>query len=185
MSAETDVLLYAVIGLFSFMMIMFVPFIAWIKLGGHPEGTYRIFRIKYFSAIFIDTENTPRRFPLRLSKIKTGAPTLPPYFEYHGFANAVGRYYTNPKGATRHNGRSSWYYYPDNPFPIDILKMGSDPLISAEGLERAFADETVIDFTKVGKERKKSQGSNRLLLGGVIFVVIMALIGLAYLVRPH
>jgi hypothetical protein len=185
MSAETDTLLYAVIGLFSFMIIMFVPLMVWIKLGGHPEGTYRILRIKYFSPIFIDAGRTPRRFILKFSKLTTGAPTLPAYFKIEGFSNALGRYYTDMNNSTNHNGRPSWYYHPDNPFPIPMLTLKQEAIISAQELEKAFNDDTVLDFMKVGKERKKSQGSNRLLLAGVVILVVISLIYLASLVRPH
>jgi hypothetical protein len=180
----TDTVVFLAVGLFAITILFELPLIAWIRLGGHPEGTYRIFRIKYFSPIFIDAEKTPRRFILRMVAIKTGAPELPPYFEYRGFANGVGRYYLDPTNQTRHTGRMSQYYYPDNPFPIPMLTMARNPLMSAESLEKAFNDESVLDFLKVGKERKKSSSNRNLYLAIAAFIIVVVA-GLAFLVRPH
>jgi hypothetical protein len=176
-------LIIAIVGINLFIMSMVIPLIAFIRLGGWPEGFYRIFRIKYFSAIFIDAEGTPRRFPLRFSILKTGAPELPAYFEYKGFANGVGRYYTDKLNQTKHNGRMSQYYYPDNPFPIPIMTMARSTLLGAEQLEKAFNDETVIDFLKVGKEKKEKK-SSRLKTLAILFIVFIATVaGLAFLLR--
>lgn len=137
------------------------------------EWAYRIFRIKYFSPIFIDSENTPRRFVLPSSIIKTGDPALPPYFEYKGFANGVGRYYLDRLNQTKHNGRMSQYYHPDNPFPIPLLTMAANPIISAESLEKMYNDESILDFLKVGKA-KKEQKSRRLLTMAIVFIMMVA-----------
>lgn len=147
------------------------------------ESFYRVFRIRYFSPIFIDSEGTPRRFPMRSSIIKTGDPNLPPYFEYKGFANGVGRYYLDRLNQTKHNGRMSQYYHPDNPFPIPMLTLGASPIISAEALEKMYNDESIIDFVRVGKEKKTKEPSRlrRLLLLAVIFISMVA--GLAYFLR--
>jgi hypothetical protein len=172
-----------IVGVNLLIFMMIGPLIAWIRLGGHPEGTYRIFRVKYFSAIFIDAEGTPRRFPLRQSLLKTGAPELPAYFEFKGFANGVGRYYTDKLNQTKHSGRMSQYYMPDNPFPIPIMTMARSALLGAEQLEKAFNDETVIDFLKVGKE-KKVKGSSRLKTLAILLIVfIITVAGLAFLLR--
>ena len=172
------VIVYALTGLLTLMIIAVVPLVAWVKLGGNPEGTYRIFRVKYFSAIFIDAERTPQRFPLKSSRLKFGAPELPAYFEYKGFANGVGRYYLDPSNQTKHSGRMSQYYYPDNPFPIPILTMARDALMSAEKLEKEFNDTSVLDFLKVGKkEREKKSNTGRLLvIGFVAFVIFIILL---------
>lgn len=180
----SDLVLFAIAGIFIITFGLELPLLIWIRLGGHPEGTYRILRIKYFSPIFIDAGRTPRRFILRFKELKTGAPTLPAYFRITGFANALGRYYVDPSNTTNHNGRESWYYHPDNPFPIPMLTLRKEAMISAQELEKAFNDETVIDFLKVGKERKKSTSNRNLYLAiGVFIIVVVA--GLAFLVRPH
>lgn len=147
------------------------------------EWFYRAFRIRYFSAIFIDADGTPRRFPLRTSMIKTGDPKLPPYFEYQGFANNVGRYYLDKANQTKHNGRMSQYYFPDNPFPIPIYTMAKNPEISAEALEKMYNDESLLDFQKIGKERKQKGTNNlrRLLLVVVVFIAMVA--ALAFYLR--
>ena len=81
-------LIYAIAGAFTFFMFIFGILLIWVKLGGWPEGTYRMLRIPYFSAIFVDAGGTPRRFPLKLKELKTGENTLPAYFHFKGFANA-------------------------------------------------------------------------------------------------
>lgn len=175
---DTTDLIFFFIGIQIFVIVLTVPLIAFVKLGGWPEGFYRIFRIKYFSPIFIDSENTPRRFPLRSSIIKTGDPKLPPYFEYKGFANGVGRYYLDKLNQTKHNGRMSQYYYPDNPFPIPLLTMAANPVISAESLEKMYNDESILDFLKVGKEKaekKSSRLKTLLLLAGVFIAMVVGL----------
>lgn len=173
-----DSLIYALIGFDVLMLISMVPFIIFIRLGGWPEGYYRMFRIKYFSAIFIDSEGTPQRFPLKSKLLTTGAPELPSYFSFKGFANAVGRYYLDKKEQTKHNGRMSQYYWPDNPFPIPILTLSKNAVLSAESLEKAFHDETVIDFMKVGKEKKEKKSSvgRILIIAAVSFVIFIIML---------
>ncbi len=180
---DSSSLIFVFIGIQIFVILLTFPLILFVKLGGWPEGFFRIFRVKYFSPIFIDSENTPRRFPLRSSIIKTGDPNLPPYFEYKGFSNGVGRYYLDKNNQTKHNGRMSQYYYPDNPFPIPLLTLAHNPMISAEALEKMYHDESILDFLKVGKE-KKVKGSNRLRTLVILFVVFIATVaGLAFLLR--
>ena len=168
-------LIFVFIGIQIFVLLLTFPLILFMKLGGWPEGFYRIFRVKYFSPIFIDSENTPRRFPLRSSIIKTGDPNLPPYFEYKGFSNGVGRYYLDKMNQTKHNGRMSQYYYPDNPFPIPLLTLAHNPMISAESLEKMYHDESILDFLKVGKEKKTAKGRGWLLYA-VIGLVMLAVV---------
>jgi len=168
-------LIFVFIGIQIFVLLLTFPLILFMKLGGWPEGFYRIFRVKYFSPIFIDSENTPRRFPLKSSIIKTGDPNLPPYFEYKGFSNGVGRYYLDKVNQTKHNGRMSQYYYPDNPFPIPLLTLAHNPMISAESLEKMYNDETVLDFLKVGKEKKTAKGRGWLLYA-IIGLVMLAVV---------
>jgi len=169
-------LIFIIIGVQLFVLLLTGPLILFVKLGGWPEGFFRIFRVKYFSPIFIDSENTPRRFPLRSSIIKTGDPNLPPYFEYKGFSNGVGRYYLDKMNQTKHNGRMSQYYYPDNPFPIPLLTLSHNPMISAESLEKMYNDESILDFLKVGKEKKAQKGRGWLLYGVIGLVMIAVVI---------
>jgi len=169
-------LIFVFIGIQIFVLILTFPLILFMKLGGWPEGFFRIFRVKYFSPIFIDSENTPRRFPLRSSIIKTGDPNLPPYFEYKGFSNGVGRYYLDKMNQTKHNGRMSQYYYPDNPFPIPMLTLSHNPMISAESLEKMYNDESILDFLKVGKEKKTAKGRGWLLYAVIGLVMIAVVI---------
>ncbi len=169
-------LIFIIIGFQLFVLALTFPMVLFIKLGGWPEGFFRIFRVKYFSPIFIDAENTPRRFPLRSSIIKTGDPNLPPYFEYKGFSNAVGRYYLDKMNQTKHNGRMSQYYYPDNPFPIPLLTLSHNPMISAESLEKMYHDESILDFLKVGKEKKTTKGRGWLLYAVIGLVMIAVVI---------
>jgi len=169
-------LIFIIIGVQLFVLLLTGPLILFVKLGGWPEGFFRIFRVKYFSPIFIDSENTPRRFPLRSSIIKTGDPNLPPYFEYKGFSNGVGRYYLDKMNQTKHNGRMSQYYYPDNPFPIPLLTLSHNPMISAESLEKMYNDESILDFLKVGKEKKAQKGRGWLLYAVIGLVMIAVVI---------
>ncbi len=169
-------LIFIIIGFQLIVLTLTFPMVLFIKLGGWPEGFFRIFRVKYFSPIFIDSENTPRRFPLRSSIIKTGDPNLPPYFEYKGFSNGVGRYYLDKMNQTKHNGRMSQYYYPDNPFPIPLLTLSHNPMISAESLEKMYNDESILDFLKVGKEKKTAKGRGWLLYAVIGLVMIAVVI---------
>ena len=170
-------LIFIIIGFQLIVLTLTLPMVLFIKLGGWPEGFFRIFRVKYFSPIFIDSENTPRRFPLRSSIIKTGDPNLPPYFEYKGFSNGVGRYYLDKMNQTKHNGRMSQYYYPDNPFPIPLLTLAHNPMISAESLEKMYHDESILDFLKVGKEKKTAKGRGWLLYAvmGLVMITVVIL----------
>lgn len=180
MTAADDSLVFALVGFIFLLLMIMIPAFIWVKLGGHPEGTYRILRKKYFSAIFIDGEGTPQRFPLPSELIKTGAPELPPYFTLKKplFSNGVGRYYLDKKEQTKHTGRMSQYYFPDNPFPIPIMTLSKNPSISAEGLEKAFNDETMIQFLQVGKEKKekKSRTGRFLVIGFVAFVIFIIML---------
>lgn len=180
MTAADDSLVYALAGFIFLLLSIMIPAFIWVKLGGHPEGTYRILRKKYFSAIFIDGEGTPQRFPLPSSLIVTGAPELPPYFSLKKplFSNGVGRYYLDKKEQTKHTGRMSQYYFPDNPFPIPIMTLSNNPAISAERLEKAFNDETLVQFLQVGKEKKekKSRTGRLLIIGFVAFVIFIIML---------
>jgi hypothetical protein len=175
--------IYAFIGLDILMFMIMIPLILWIKLGGYPEGTYRIFRIQYFSAIFIDAGGTPRRFPLRMSKLQTGDPQLPAFFEFHGFSNSIGRYYTNPQQTTRHNGRDSWYYYPDNPFPIPIRNLATGTNLSAVQLNKAWKDDTMEQFLHIGKPKVTKSRTKWLYLGLGVLVIFMLIGLLAFTLR--
>lgn len=179
MTTADNSLVYALAGFIFLLLSIMIPMFIWVKLGGHPEGTYRILRIKYFSAIFIDSEGTPQRFPIKSKELKTGSPELPSYFEYRGFAKGVGRYYLDKKEQTKHNGRMSQYYFPDNPFPIPIMTMAkNDVVVAAERLEKEFNDTSIIDFLKVGKEgkEKKSHTGRLLVIGAVAFIVFIIML---------
>ena len=171
-------LVYALAGFMIFLMFIFGFLLIWVRLGGWPEGTYRIFRIPYFSAIFVDAGGTPRRFPLKLKELKTGENTLPAYFHFKGFANAIGIYYTSPN-PTKHNGRDSWYYYPDNPFPIPLRDFKSTVSINASQLEKAFNNHTMEDFLGIGKPDIKPKSRIKWLylgLGVFVFFLMIALV---------
>lgn len=168
-------LILALIGIDILLFMIMVPLLIWIKLGGYPEGTYRIFRIPYFSAIFIDAGGTPRRYPLRLTELKKEAPDLPEFFVIKKFSNSLGRYYVDSKQATRHNGRDSWYYYPDNPYPIPLRHFEAPFTISASQLEKAFDSKSMEDFLGIGKEKKTKAGHTlrNVAIAIVLFIVIM------------
>ena len=169
-------IVYALAGFMTFMMFIMGILLLWVKLGGWPEGTYRMFRIPYFSAIFLDAGRTPRRFPIKLSELKTEAPDLPQFFLYKVFTKDKARYYTHPSIATRHNGRDSWYYFPDNPYPIDWISNQRKDLISAQQLEKALDSNLMEDFLGIGKPKVKPKGWKRLLYGAVAFIVFVVMI---------
>lgn len=172
-------LVYALASFMIFLLFIFGLLLTWVKLGGWPEGTYRMARIDYFSAIFIDAQGTPRRFPIKSKELKTGDNTLPPSFKFTGFANAIGQYFTNPAQATRHNGRPSWYYYPDNPFPIPLRDLKNPLHINASQLEKAFNNDTMTEFLGIGKPEPKKKSRVRwlyLALGLFSFFLIIGLI---------
>ena len=70
----------------------------------------------------------------------------------------------------------SQYYYPDNPFPIPLLTLAHNPMISAESLEKMYHDESILDFLKVGKEKKTAKGRGWLLYAVMGLVMIAVVI---------
>lgn len=84
----------------------------WYKLGGHPEGTYRILRIAYFVQFLFLEDGTIKRHVFKWDRIITASP---PHF-----ITKNGTFYIDRENSARSRGRPAWYYHIGKALPVPI-----------------------------------------------------------------
>jgi hypothetical protein len=148
--------------LFISEMILIIPVMLFMRLGGWPEGFYRIFRIKYFAFWDIDSDNSLIPHVLHWRHLKTHSPT---YFDYKGK-----RYYTDEFNTMRRNGRPAWMYKKNNAFPIPVNTMQRQS-VDAEAIRKAFNSKQLQDYLQ-SREGKKPESH----LGRYAAIAVLALV---------
>lgn len=130
--------------------IIMIPFGIFFKLGGYPEGAYRMFRIQYFVFYILGPDMGFSRHTKKLVDIKTHSPS---YFDDGGK-----RYYIDRANMARSNGRPAWYYDPRNAFPIPwFTDKGKE--LDPEKVKRAFKTDIVKQVYHLRDEPKIAKGS--------------------------
>ncbi len=155
---------------FMFIEIIFVVWLTMItKLGGWPAGFYRLFGIRFFIAILIDTDGIPLRHILRWSKMQIKSPQ---HFTLLGRT-----YYTDTNNTARIFGKPAWYYRPGNSIPI--------PIITGEQDEKIVDPLTIYKAYNIDIERRilnlrkpPSAKGSKILLVGLAILAIIILIGI-------
>ena len=128
-----------------------IPFGIFFKLGGYPEGAYRMFRIPYFVFYMLQPDMSFARHPKKLRDIKTHSPS---FFDWSGK-----RFYIDRANTARSNGRPAWYYDPRNSFPIPwFTDKGKE--LDPEKVKRAFKTEIIKQIYKLREEPTIRKGSN-------------------------
>ncbi len=183
-----NTIFYIIFGLLVIEIVMAIPLVVFVRLGGWPEGYYRIFKIRYFGFVVYDPDGTPIRRVKKMSKVKVKSP---PHFEW----NKKTFYLHNPN-AERFHGRPQWRYTPDNSLPIPmftgnvevvlddgtILKreMPNDRL-DPRSIFKAYNQDVTSDLLKMGTEKKK-KGPNYLLIVGVGLVSLIGFFVILYMI---
>ena len=120
----------------------------WYKLGGHPEGTYRILRIVYFVQFMFLEDGTIKRKVWNWNRIITSSP---PHF-----TTKQGTFYIDRENSAKSRGRSAWYYHVGKALPIPINTgqfktpgYNLDPLT----IKRAYKTDIERRLRSISKER--------------------------------
>ena len=144
--------------------MIFLPFIIIGRLGGWPEGFWRLLRIKYFVFWIIDADNTLNRHVMIWKNLKTHSPT---YFDFHDK-----RFYIDKSNTLRSKGRPAWAYLPDNAFPVPILTKDRDKILDPEKIQKAFRTHVVKEMFRLRELTNKQNQRNymKYLLYGVVFL---------------
>lgn len=188
MSDITSLIVYAILGEF----ILLGPFAIFVRLGGYPEGYYRLLKIRYFGFVLYDPDGTPLRRVKKSSSIITKSP---PHFNY-SFKGADGAkisrtFYIDKPNAERFRGRPQWRYTQDNALPIPIftgkvsisLENGTtiertfgeaDKKLEPRAIFKAYNTDIPSDLLKLGQDKPK-KGPNWLLIGGVALGGLIAM----------
>lgn len=168
MSAELDLIIFLMIG----EIILIFPFAIFMRLGGYPEGLWRILRFKYFTFKIYDADKTPMRHIMLFHNIKTHSPS---YFDFKGH-----RYYIDTLNTERDKGRPSWRYLVNNAFPIPIFTMNRQS-VDAEAIRKAFNSKQLQDYLHF-REGKKESNTN---WSRIILAMALGVLGIFVLVSLH
>src|SRR5689334_2648657 len=109
----SDYTIFLIGGFVVFEIITIIPLAIFLRLGGYPEGLWRILRIPRFAFILYTPDGEPIRRVKKMSEIKVKSP---PHFDFNGRT-----YYTSKENAERVKGAPQWRYTPDNSLPIPIF----------------------------------------------------------------
>ncbi len=157
--------------LFFLQIIFLVPIMVFMRLGGWPEGFYRIFRIKYFAFWLIDTDGALIPHILHWRHLKTHSPT---YFDYKGH-----RYYTDTYNTMKRNGRSAWMYTTANAFPIPTISMKRQS-VDSEAIRTAFNSKQLQDYLRAREGKQEKSNLGRYALIAILAIVFLFLISMVF-----
>ncbi len=172
---ETDVILQ-----FAPYFLLFVALIGmriWHGLGGWPEAWYRISKVSYFVAWFIDPNKEPRREIYKFDDITEESPAG---FDREG----GGRHFIDEKGPAglSSNGRLAMIFKWDEAEPIPVLDFkkgrdGWDPQV----IRKAFSTKIAKDMHRVGEEPPtRLSGRNFTIVLVLAIVVTLGLVAAYY-----
>lgn len=170
-----------IFGLLVLEIIMAIPVVVFVRLGGWPEGYYRITKQRYFGFVIYDPDGTPIR---RVKKMKDIIIKSPPHFE--SFKKT---FYVHSPNAERFHGRPQWRYTADNSLPIPmftgkieitledgtkiIRESNMQEKLDPRDIFKAYNTDIPSDLLKLGTP-KKAKGPNWLMIG---LVSILGLLG--------
>jgi hypothetical protein len=146
-------------------IIIMLPFLIFMRLGGYPVGLWRILRIKFFFFWLIDPDNTLNKIPYRWNHIQTHSPS---YFDYKGK-----RFYIDKQNTMRSLGRPAWMYFPDNAFPVPVLTAERTRLLDPEKVKKAFNNEMLKQWYRIRNPEQKGFQIGRIVIYGVIALVAL------------
>ena len=169
-------------------IVLMAPYIAFMRLGGYPEGLWRIIKIRYFGFVIYDPDGTPIR---RVKKMSEVIVKSPPHFEW-----SKKTFYLHTPNAERFHGRPQWRYTPDNSLPIpmftgkvEITLLDGTILVRESNMKekldprdifKAYNTDIPSDLLKLGQEKKK-KGPNWLVIGGIIIIALISFFVFTYL----
>lgn len=167
MSDALDLVIFLLIG----ELMLIIPFGIFIRLGGWPEGAWRIFRLKYFVFFIYDADGTAIRHISLWKNIKTHSPS---YFDDHGH-----RYFIDKLNTERSKGRPAWRYTVNNSFPIPVFTMNRQS-VDSEAIRTAFNSKQLQDYMRFreGKRESNTNWSRIALYGFVVIITIFILASL-------
>lgn len=161
--------------IFILEMVMIVPFIIFVKLGGWPEAFYRIFRVRYFAHIHYDPDREALRYLTRATEIKTHSPS---YFDWKG-----ARWYIDSLNTERYHGRPQWRYIGNNAFPVPAFTMTRQS-VDAEAIRKAFNSKQLQDYLHArerGAVKEESHFLRNIAIVGLAAIFIIILIGYVHI----
>lgn len=143
--------------------IILIAIAIWYKLGGHPEGTYRIFRISYFVQYLFLEDGTIKRKVWNWNKIVTASP---PHF-----ITKQGIFYIDKDNSAKSRGRPAWYYHMGKALPVPInLGQFKTPGYNLDPLTIKRAYKTDID------RRLRSISESRIKFGSMMWLLVLIVI---------
>lgn len=146
----TDTSTILLFGVMMIEFIMIVPFLIWIRLGGNPEGTYRIFRVKYFVYWVVDHDGSLVRNTMKWSRIMTKSPA---HFVDDKNGDPSMTRYVDKQNTGRSRGRPAWMYHIDNAIPIPYISGYRDKVLDPITINRAYRTEIDRRLDRIGRER--------------------------------
>ncbi len=159
--------------LIGIQIIVLVPLLVIFRLGGIPEGIWRLLHIKYFVFFILDPDNTPIRHVKKFVYMQVKSP------EHFNYGNRI--FYTDKQNMTRSKGRPSWYYTPNNSIPI--------PMVTGTQDSKVFDPMTIWRFANIDIERRilslrkqPSRASSivKIALAIIAVIIIIGLSGLLF-----
>lgn len=145
---------------------MMIPVAIFVRLGGWPEGYYRIARIKYFVYFILDPDNTPIRFVSKMNNMKVKSPM---HFNHSG-----NTYYPDKQNTCRSKGRPAWYFQRDQSVAIPIVTGNRDPLLNPITINKAYRIDVLGNLNKLKKD--KSTHANYFLIAGLVIATILGIL---------
>ncbi len=125
--------------------VLLTAFAIWYKLGGHPEGTYRILRTPYFAQYILLEDGSITRKVFKWSRIVTASP---PHF-----ITKDGMFYIDRSNSAKSKGRPAWFYHVNNSIPIPI---NMKPIvIDAKTVKRGYRTEIARRLHSIAEPRIK------------------------------
>ena len=125
--------------------IILISMAIWYKLGGHPEGTYRILRTPYFAQYILLEDGTITRKVFKWSRIVTASP---PHF-----ITKDGMFYIDKENSAKSKGRPAWFYHVNNAIPIPI---NMKPIvIDSKTVKRGYRTEIARRLHSIAEPRIK------------------------------
>lgn len=184
-----DALTLLIVGFLVLEIITIIPFAIFMRLGGHPEGTYRILRIPHFAFVIYTPDGEPIRRVRKMSEVKVKSP---PHFDFNGRT-----FYLSKENAERVKSAPQWRYTPDNSLPIPLFtnkvtvklengtilerSLGEHEKLDPRAVFKAYNTDIPTQLLKLGDVKPEKRSLKPILIGAVALIAILALLAGLYL----
>ena len=143
---------------------IFILFIIFRRLGGYPEGWWRIIRRDYFVHRIAQPDRTFTRHVHSLDEIEVQSPPM--------FVCGGKRFNTNDQRMARDTGRPCWFHLPNEMEPIPLFDWKTAPNLDPSLIQAAYDDDSIRQFKEIGN---RFDWRPWLLIGfGLLIVIIVA-----------